>query len=575
MLTCRGNLILSLGLRQRQRFARSSLLAIVAALSLPAGASAADTYVDRAIGDDSNPCTSPAAPCQNIGGATGGIAKAGAGDTVHVADPAGPQTYAETLTLDNGKSLVAESPDPTETIIDNGATASPAVTVTGTTGLLRGFTIRSQHQAVSLQSGATITGNVFDSSTLPGGPDNADVNVTSGAGSPTITGNAFSDSSSDDQTALSSVATGSLVVTQNSFSGFLRAVSVASSSPTTATISQNVITGTHGTAFAGVGIRVGQGITATVTGNSLFAAGTGSTTGIGVFQGSLSPNAGASLRRNVIIGHTFGVNIGSTLGAVTLQGDLVAKATDSGITAFDVLWAGGGDFTAINVTSIDSAVYDINLGNGADATLDSIIVGAGGLNPAINDPATGTCSISFSRGDGNGDCATGFVTTANPMFVDPAANDYHLQAASPMIDAGDPADPGGALDLDGGARALDGDCDGTARRDIGADEFVPNCPEPPSNGGSGDIDPPETTITKRPKDKTKKKSATFEFSSDEPGSSFQCSLDDGPFQPCSSPDTLKVKKGKHSFEVRATDAAGNADPTPAADAWKVKKKKNK
>jgi hypothetical protein len=34
-----------------------------------------------------------------------------------------------------------------------------------------------------------------------------------------------------------------------------------------------------------------------------------------------------------------------------------------------------------------------------------------------------------------------------------------------------------------------------------------------------------------------------------------------------------VKKGKHTFEVRAVDAAGNVDPTPASDTWKRKKKK--
>ena len=81
---------------------------------------------------------------------------------------------------------------------------------------------------------------------------------------------------------------------------------------------------------------------------------------------------------------------------------------------------------------------------------------------------------------------------------------------------------------------------------------------------------------KGPKDKTKKRSATFEFSSSEPGSTFECTLDGKQtFKPCTSPITVKVKKGKHSFDVRATDAAGNADPTPASDTWKVKKKKKK
>ena len=48
-----------------------------------------------------------------------------------------------------------------------------------------------------------------------------------------------------------------------------------------------------------------------------------------------------------------------------------------------------------------------------------------------------------------------------------------------------------------------------------------------------------------------------------------------PFEPCTSPEDVKVKKGKHTFEVRATDAAGNTDPTPATQSWTVKKKKKK
>jgi hypothetical protein len=83
---------------------------------------------------------------------------------------------------------------------------------------------------------------------------------------------------------------------------------------------------------------------------------------------------------------------------------------------------------------------------------------------------------------------------------------------------------------------------------------------------------PETTITKGPKDKTKRKQATFEFSSSEPGSSFECSTDGGAFAACTSPDTLKVKKGRHTFVVRAKDPAGNIDGSPATDQWKVKKK---
>jgi hypothetical protein len=88
-------------------------------------------------------------------------------------------------------------------------------------------------------------------------------------------------------------------------------------------------------------------------------------------------------------------------------------------------------------------------------------------------------------------------------------------------------------------------------------------------------DPPETTLTAAPKDKTKKKWATFSFSADEPAT-FSCVLDGKQeFKPCTSPITVKVKKGKHSFSVAATDAAGNVDPSAAVDDWKVKKVKKK
>ena len=90
---------------------------------------------------------------------------------------------------------------------------------------------------------------------------------------------------------------------------------------------------------------------------------------------------------------------------------------------------------------------------------------------------------------------------------------------------------------------------------------------------------PETTITKRPKDKVKTKrkraKATFEFTSNEPGTSFECSVDNQPFAACASPFTTKVTKGRHNFAVRAKDAAGNVDGSSATDDWKVKRKKKK
>jgi hypothetical protein len=92
-----------------------------------------------------------------------------------------------------------------------------------------------------------------------------------------------------------------------------------------------------------------------------------------------------------------------------------------------------------------------------------------------------------------------------------------------------------------------------------------------------DCTPPDAVIVKGAKSKTKKKRATFEFTGSDARAvaGFECSLDGAAFSPCTSPHTVKVKKGKHTFSVRAIDQAGNVDGTPAADSWKVKRKKKK
>lgn len=58
----------------------------------------------------------------------------------------------------------------------------------------------------------------------------------------------------------------------------------------------------------------------------------------------------------------------------------------------------------------------------------------------------------------------------------------------------------------------------------------------------------------------------------EAGARFECKLDARPYAPCISPKTLKLKVGKHVFRVRAVDAAGNVDGTPAKATVRVKLK---
>jgi Tol biopolymer transport system component len=82
--------------------------------------------------------------------------------------------------------------------------------------------------------------------------------------------------------------------------------------------------------------------------------------------------------------------------------------------------------------------------------------------------------------------------------------------------------------------------------------------------------PPETTISKAPKSETRRRTAKFRFASSEPGATFECRLDRGAFEACESPAAYEdLKRCRHKFEVDATDAAGNADPSPAKVRFKV------
>ena len=106
----------------------------------------------------------------------------------------------------------------------------------------------------------------------------------------------------------------------------------------------------------------------------------------------------------------------------------------------------------------------------------------------------------------------------------------------------------------------------------------PATPEvPASYSWAIDTTDPDTSITSGPENgsTTGSSSASFSFTGSDNISlpanlSFQCKLDAGSFAPCSSPAAYSdLSAGSHTFQVRATDQAGNTDTVPDTRTWTI------
>ncbi len=549
----------------------ASLLAAAALAVTASSALAADTYVngDDGAASDANDCTVITTPCLTIGQ---GLIQAGTGDTVHVDDTS--PNYMESQVIDDGKSLLADDFDNSHTgsyTIFGTGFPTIAVPVGETGGTVSGFTLAPSagQETVFLAGPATFrdpqinnpyagvaaldistpaggTGTVIDHNTFNGpGSGTASTGIVIGEGTPQIVDN--------------------LISTPGN--GFFTAVLVNNGA--NPTITGNTIQALHQEGLQrGTGVRVTDAH-ATITGNTINQMGSGESSGIAFLESS-SPTGGATHHNTMTgIGTGPGIFLSTTTDPVTLDGDLVWNF-DLGLEALGTSGAGAddADVTATNVTFAANTfgvhIHDAHLTLDSSIVEDGIDVTTSGGNPG--------CTITFSDGPtttpGGVGCQN-FQTNANPQFVltsnlFPETNDYHLMPTSAMIDTGNPVAPAaGILDVDGGPRVCDGNGDGALRRDIGADEV--------RTPASDDCKVPNSTIRKLKVNRSKRR-ARIRFSSTDPGSTFKCKLDHRPFRRCSSPKTYrKLKPGRHTFQVLASDAFGNEELAPAVRRFRVRR----
>ena len=85
-----------------------------------------------------------------------------------------------------------------------------------------------------------------------------------------------------------------------------------------------------------------------------------------------------------------------------------------------------------------------------------------------------------------------------------------------------------------------------------------------------DTSVPDTSIVSGPSGFTQERNPAFAFSATEPDVTYECNLNDAGFTPCPSPATFnELAEGAYTLQVRARDAAGNVDETPATRTFRV------
>lgn len=84
-----------------------------------------------------------------------------------------------------------------------------------------------------------------------------------------------------------------------------------------------------------------------------------------------------------------------------------------------------------------------------------------------------------------------------------------------------------------------------------------------------EVGPPDTSITSAPVAETLSSTAIFELDSNQPGPSYECSIDAGAYAACVSPHQIDgLAPGEHTFAVRAV-RNGFTDASPAIHVWTI------
>lgn len=144
--------------------------------------------------------------------------------------------------------------------------------------------------------------------------------------------------------------------------------------------------------------------------------------------------------------------------SLDIIGSTFTRNTASNNNFGEGLYVGNSASSTLNITN--SIVWDNDDGDGIDDEISS--------DGSITGNFTHSLIKGFDLTASNG--LDGTNPANDPLFIDPATNDFTLQTTSPVIDLGDNSVVTEPTDLNGNTRVLDGDSNTTAIVDFGAYE---------------------------------------------------------------------------------------------------------
>lgn len=181
---------------------------------------------------------------------------------------------------------------------------------------------------------------------------------------------------------------------------------------------------------------------------------------------------------------------------------------------------------------------------------------AGNLNPANTAVHTFTIDstapeTSITEGPAEGSFTTSRAASLKYVSGDPAAT-FECSLDGPAF-----------VTCPGAGTSLQSLGDGLHRFRVRALNPNGSDPTPAERVWTVDNLPPTTSITSGPAagGTVRPSQVTFGFAADEQPVTFECRVDTAPFAECTTPEAFPdLADGSHSFDVRATDAAGNRGP---------------